>query len=112
MPGERNQSVPDTNTPAASLREAQSSGPQWEGGFAPFNGLVIASDSSILVRSSPAARTSRALVAHQRIVFRRKLGRGRQLHHRGGVAGARLHHELARVEGAQRRPMADAEERR
>ena len=41
---ERNQSVPDTNTPVASPREAQSSGAQCEGGLASRNGLMIAFD--------------------------------------------------------------------
>jgi len=36
--------VPPTSTPFASSREAQSSGPQWEGGFAVASGFTIAFD--------------------------------------------------------------------
>src|SRR5437899_8502272 len=41
---ESNQSVPPTNTPFASSREAQSSGAQCEGGLAAERGLIIAFD--------------------------------------------------------------------
>jgi len=46
---ERNHSVPDTNTPAASPREAQSSAAQWDGGFASRRGLKIASDIAPII---------------------------------------------------------------
>jgi hypothetical protein len=41
---ERNHSVPPTNTPPASSREAQSAGAQCEGGVAADRGLTIAFD--------------------------------------------------------------------
>ena len=41
---DKNQSVPRTKTPFASPREAQSSGPQWDGGRAVDSGLTIAFD--------------------------------------------------------------------
>src|SRR5262249_22307286 len=42
---ERSQSVPPTKTPLASPREAQSSGPQCEGGVADARGFVIIGSS-------------------------------------------------------------------
>ena len=48
---ESNQSVPPTKTPLASLREAQSSGPQCEGGLADDNGLMIVFAMVILLQS-------------------------------------------------------------
>src|SRR5262249_50868715 len=41
---ERNQPVPDTSTSVASLREAHSSGVQWEGGLASRSGSTISFD--------------------------------------------------------------------
>jgi len=46
---ERNHSVPDTKTPAASPREAQSSGAQCDGGLASSSGLKSASDIAPII---------------------------------------------------------------
>jgi len=46
---ERNHSVPDTKTPAASPREAQSSGAQCDGGLASRSGLKSASDIAPII---------------------------------------------------------------
>ena len=54
----------------------------------------------------------RPLVGPERAVLRSRVGRGGHLHDGRGAAPAELHHELAGVERAQRRPMADAEHRR
>src|SRR5438874_5013383 len=52
---DRNQSVPPTSTPFASSREAQSSGPQCEGGLAAERGLIIAFDIVTLLYSEPGS---------------------------------------------------------
>jgi hypothetical protein len=68
----RNQSAPLTNAPFASPREAQSSGPQCEGGWADARGFTIAFDIVRLLqgqdwpRSSarPSVRSSRKRASH------------------------------------------------
>src|SRR5213593_4154620 len=52
---DRNQSVPPTNTPFASSREAQSSGAQCEGGLAAHRGLIIAFDIVSLLQGRTIA---------------------------------------------------------
>src|SRR5262249_61600064 len=52
---ERSQSVPPTKTPLASPREAQSSGPQCDGGVADARGLtIIGSSDGRAARLCPA----------------------------------------------------------
>jgi hypothetical protein len=46
----RNQSVPETSVPLASPREAQSAGPQCEGGWAVARGLTITFDIVSLLK--------------------------------------------------------------
>jgi len=45
--------VPPTTTPLASSREAQSPGPQWEGGWADDSGLMIVFAMVILLGQKP-----------------------------------------------------------
>ena len=68
----RNQSAPLTNTPCASPREAQSSGPQCEGGWADARGFTIAFDIVRLLQGQdwahssarPSVRSSRKRASH------------------------------------------------
>src|SRR5436309_12785305 len=58
---DRNQSEPPTNTPFASPREAQSSGPQCEGGSADAMGFTIAFDIVRLLQGHDLLRSSDGL---------------------------------------------------
>src|SRR5207244_7888314 len=58
---DRNQSEPPTNTPFASPREAQSSGPQCEGGWADARGFTIAFDIVRLLQGHDLLRSSESL---------------------------------------------------
>jgi hypothetical protein len=63
------QSVPPTSTPLASPREAQSSGPQCEGGLAADNGLAIALDMASLLSARRRAGHSGSRDGHARVVL-------------------------------------------
>src|SRR6185436_17139850 len=70
----RNQSVPETSVPLASPREAQSAGPQCEGGLAVARGLTIA---FVIVCPTvpPRSGQSRVAVTGLERVAHRKLPR-------------------------------------